>query len=69
MEAKLKQGTVITATHEGGSFWKIDNNIIFTDTTESEIQTYNNEGQKLYFPKNHDLSCCGFPEDMFETLN
>jgi hypothetical protein len=69
METKLKQGTVITATHEGGSFWKIDDTVIFTDTPESGIQIYNNEGQKLYFPKNHDLSGCGFPEDMFETLN
>lgn len=47
MEAKLKQGTVITATHEGGSFWKIDDTVIFTDTPESGIQLYNNEGQKI----------------------
>ena len=69
METKLKQGTVITATNEGCSFWKIDDTFIFNDTPESGIQIYNNEGQKLYFPKNHDLSGCGFPEDMFETLN
>ncbi len=69
METKLKQGTVITATHEGGFFWKIDDTVIFTDTPENGIQTYNNEGKKLYFPKNHDLSGCAFPEDMFETPN
>ena len=44
METKLKQGTVITATHEGGFFWKIDDTVIFTDTPENGIQTYNNEG-------------------------
>lgn len=69
METKLKQGTVITATHEGGYFWKIDDTVIFTDTPECGVQIYNSEGQKLYFPKNHELSGCGFPEDMFETLN
>ena len=67
MEVKLKKGTVITATHEGGSFWKIDDTIIFTDTPLSGIQTYNN-GKKLYFPKDHDLSGCGFTEDMFEIM-
>ena len=66
MDAKLKQGTVIRATHEGGSFWEIDDTVIFTDTPESGIQTHNKEGKKLYFPKNNDLSGCGFPEDMFE---
>lgn len=69
MEAKLKQGIVITATQEGGHFWKIDDTVIFTDTSKSGIQTYNDVGQKLYFPKNNDLSGCGFPEDMFEKLN
>lgn len=69
METKLKQGVIITATYEGGSFWKIDDTVIFTDTSESGTQIYNDEGKKLYFPKNHNLSGCGFPEDMFETLN
>ena len=69
MEVKLKQGTVITATHESDSFWELDDTVIFTDITESGQQIYDNEGQKLYFPKNHELSGCGFPEYLFEILN
>jgi len=62
MEAKLKQGTIITATTKDGYFWEINDTFIFTDTPEIY-----NEGKKLFFPKNHELSGCGFPEDMFET--
>lgn len=68
MKAKLKPGTVITATHEGGSFWKLDDTVIFTDTSESGIQSYDNDGNKFYFPKNHDLSGCGLLEYNFETM-
>jgi hypothetical protein len=66
MEVKLKQGTEIIATHESGVFLKIDETVIFTCITESKIPLYDSEGKKLFFPKNHELSGCGFPEDMFE---
>ena len=68
MEAKLKKGTTITATHTSSSFWILDDTITFTDTTENITQPiYTDDGQKLYFPKLHDFASCGFPENMFDT--
>lgn len=68
MTAKLKQDTLITATNKDGYFWKIDDTSIFTETPASKIQIYDNEGKKLYFLEKHDLSGCGFPEDMFDIV-
>jgi len=66
MNVKLKKGTTITAKHEGGTFWEIDDTVVFTDVSVSGVMTYNDEGKKIFFPKDHDLSGVGFTEDMFD---
>lgn len=67
MEVRLKKGTVITATTHNGHLWELDDTVIFTDKTENEQRPcYGTDGQKCYFPKDHDLSGGGFPEDMFD---
>jgi hypothetical protein len=64
MKAKLRSDIKITATHEGGSFWIIDDSIIF--------QVRNINDRKVYFfPGDHDLAGCGmeFKEDEVIILN
>jgi len=61
---KLKPGTTLTATHESGSFWKIDDSFIFTDNGISASV----DGKKIFSLKDHVLSGAGFSEDLFELL-
>ena len=68
MDVKLKSGTVITATHDGVCIGKMDDTTIFTDTSISGNVILDIDGNKLYFPKNHKFSGCGFKEDMFDII-
>jgi hypothetical protein len=67
MKAMLNSGTTIKISHPMFNL-ELNETTIFTDVIGNNIILYDKNGNKLYFPDNHVLSGCGFPETLFDEI-